>query len=226
MAGLVPAIHVFRIARVDARLCDGRQAAGMTEGTEVFAPRRCIAVALSVSACSARSRLRAGLPQSPGQNRRAVSGRRRHRRADAVRRSRHGAAARSALHRREPRRRRHHPRRDRRRPLRTRRLHHHGRHRVDLCGRARPLQASGLRSDQGLLADHAVRDRAVRAGGEPIARGQLGQGTDRSRQEQAGRTRLRLRRCRRRASHLLRTVHDHDRNQNEARALSRRRDRP
>ena len=177
---------------------------GMT-GEDVLAASVVVA-ALSRSALPAC--VGAGLSHPPGQDRRAVSGRRRHRRADAVRRrgleqrlgqpfiieNRGGAGTTlgaTAVARSEP----------------------------DgytiMVGTAStfavapgPLQAAGLRSDQGLLADHAVRDRAVRAGGQPVARRQLGQGAGRARQEQARRTRLCVRRRRRRASHLLRTVHD------------------
>ena len=162
-------------------------------GTCFVAP--CVALALSCL-FAFRPRLRAGLSQPAGQNRRPVRRRRRHRRAGPVSRARSRAAARPTVHHREPRRLGHDAWRDGRRPLRSRRLHDHVGYRFDLRGRARAVQKAGLRPDQGFLADHAAGDSAVRAHGQSVTRCQQRAGAGRARQAQARRVDLRL--CRRR----------------------------
>ena len=122
-----------------------------------------------------------------------------------------GAAARPAVHRREPRRRRHHARRDRRRPLGARRLHHHGRHRSTFA--AAPGLYKQLAYDPAkdfspimlfatvpfvLVVNPSLGVNSVK---ELIALAK----------SKPGELELCLGRRRRRASHLLRTVHDHDR---------------
>ena len=107
----------------------------------------------------------------------------------------------------------------------ARRLHHHGRHQLDLCDRARPLQEAGLRSGQGLHADHAVRDGAVRAGRESRRSASTrSRSWSRLRESKPGRARATPPPAIGAVHHIYcELLMTHDRHRHEARALSRRR---
>ena len=86
-------------------------------------------------------------------------------------------------------------RQHRRRPRRqggARRLHGGDGRAVDPRGQPQPVREDALRRGQGLRADHAGRDHAERAGGQPVAAGQFGPRTHRLRQGQSRQARVRV----------------------------------
>ena len=187
MAGLVPAIHVFRIARKQQDM-DARDKPGMTGRGTCSPLHRCLVRLRSGAARCASAqdyptrpvKIVVPFPAGGGTDaltRFVAKGMEQRLGQPFIIENRGGAGTTlggTAVARAEP-----------------DGYTHHGRHHLDVRGRARALQAAGLRSDQGLLADHAVRDGAVRAGRAIPSLGvEHRQGAGRARQEQAGRIEL------------------------------------
>ena len=154
------------------------------------------------------ARARAGLSQPSGQLRCAVCSRRRHRHSGPAGRSKAVRSLRQAVRDREPARRRHGDGGGPGREEHARRLHHHDGDQRDAGDKSHPVQEAAVRSGEGSDFGGAHLQRAVRAGGEPVAPGSFG---CRPRQAREGAAvELRLRRRGRIPSPDGRAVQDRD----------------
>ena len=140
--------------------------------------RRCRPVGIAES-------VRTGVSQQADQDRRALRRRQRHR-PDGARARRQAAGDPEAADRRRRQARRLGPaRRLGGRDGAGRRLHAADGHQLDQRRQSGAVQEALLRSGEGFRADHALRDRRQRAGGQQRPADQVGRRADRLRQEES-----------------------------------------